>query len=122
MTNDNVSPDTWKRKDYLSARQTSANVTSYIFQGKEIDADTFLEYSGKVFCWLFQEQEKFADKGFTVEPTLTITQQKVKDAVEKKLGKSIALNDLYAWTESVGHEGMLPEKLNSVDKIVQFLV
>lgn len=56
MSNENLSDEVWRRKDDLSARQTAANVVGYIFEGKEIDSDAFLDYAEKIRAWLFTNQ------------------------------------------------------------------
>jgi len=55
-------PSVWAKKDHLSARQTAANCTSYIFQGTGVDIESLKKYADEIFTWLFQEQDKIAVK------------------------------------------------------------
>jgi hypothetical protein len=132
----------FKKKDLLYARQTAANVTSAIFEGKEVDSDTFIEYADKVFDWLFQEQEKLdvsnvpntstnsvpkPVSGFE-PPKPTVEQKKVLDAIFSKVGydgmiwEDMCQKVLNYSTEVAGVSNpTYPKSMASVDKIVEWI-
>ena len=58
------------------------------------------------------------------QPQLKPAEAEVKQAVEKKLGRSITVENLDSWVNSLGKpelKGTLPQNMNSVDLIVKFL-
>jgi hypothetical protein len=126
-----VSDDVWKRKDYLSAKQTAANVTSYVFEGKEISADDFILFAGKIFDWLFQEQTPLPDLkpskcpvlGEPQElPTPTLEQQKVLELIAAKLNRKVDDNlkrSVLDWVNRTYAKTVYPSKESNVEKFVE---
>lgn len=125
-----VSEETWKRKDYLSARQTAANVTSYVFEGKEVKSEDFIKYAESIFVWLFQEQTPLpksvappVNKPVAVElPTPTLEQNKILESISKQLNmpvdsiKPITL----IWAKIVTGKETYPSKDSSVSKFIEW--
>lgn len=120
MKENNISEDIWKKKDLLSAKQTSANVTSYIFEGKEIDVDTFLEYAEKIFQYLFQGQNNRQEMSSSlVIPEPTAAQKKIVDEINRQVGKDVRA-DILNWAEKMVGKRIYPAKSESVDKFIQW--
>ena len=132
----------FKKKDLLYARQTAANVTSAIFEGKEIDSNIFIDYAGVVFDWLFQEQDKLDERnvpqiGNTSKPdvpTPSVEQKKVLDAIFNKLnltfdGNSPCISEIEIQKKVLQYSTKVanvvnptyPKSMASVDKIVNWI-
>lgn len=123
----NVSDDVWRKKDDLSARQTAANVTGYIFEGKGdvIDSTSFLEYAEKIRAWLFVNQDPMPDaKRKSVEsktlPTPTLAQKKVLDAIKEKIQQLGIEQDVLDWAEEVHKVRKYPESVKSVEAFIKW--
>lgn len=131
--NENVDEATWRRKDDLSARQTAANVTGYVFEGKEPDIDAFLEYSEKIRKWLFENQlpvespekkEKTAKKDKTIdeepaESTDTPQPTQQQDKVLKAIAKKVKVKAEVVRQKVYEHYNKYPRNEKSIDEIIK---
>jgi hypothetical protein len=101
MANNDISPEVWAKKDDLSARQTAANVTGYVFEGKEVPSKDFLKYAEDIRKWLFINQTPLPKKESKKEqvkkdkatenptiPTPTLVQKPILDNLQKETGLS----------------------------------
>lgn len=95
----------WRRKEYLSARQTAANVTSYVFEGKEIKSADFLKYAEDIREWLWQEQLPFQEappKPVEITTVMPISVP-MPNLLQKTVIDAIAAggfsNDVFLWKE-----------------------
>ena len=127
MGTENVPEIVWQRKTYLSARQTAANVTSSIFEGKEIDSEGFVKYANDVFEWLFQEQEKIKDKKPhpDIKPELPNPEQmKIIEHIALKLSINPiteALKEtILDWAEEKKKSRMYPYHISSVVEFINW--
>ncbi len=114
----------WKKKDFLYARQTAANVTSAVFEGKEILSEDFMKYADDIFNWLFQEQDKLKTEQQGVLPTPTQAQQKILEAIAHEVG--VEVNDdlklkVITWANEVHTIRKYPESQKSILEIVKYL-
>jgi len=121
--NDKVSEDVWKKKDLLSARQTSANVTSYVFEGKEVDSEAFLEYAEKIFQWLYQDQDSPKSNPAKELPKPTPEEKEVLDKIVEKL--DLTRDEVYAkvleYTEKVYKKRVYPKNIATIEKFLTWL-
>lgn len=120
----------FKKKDYLYARQTASNVTASVFEGKEIDSEGFIEYADKIFNWLFQEQDPLDKSPVERSPTSiipkpTVDQVPILKAVMEQTGldkESVCIGVL-DYSTNVLHKTVAtyPTKMESVAGIVEYL-
>ena len=135
-----IDPLVWAKKDHLSARQTAANCTSYIFQGTGVDIEYLKKYADEIFNWLFQEQDKLDVKVPEVSkrdnlptptesdsvPVPTADQKKVLDAIcvhlPKLAPKEVQQRVLQYSTEVAGKSSpQYPTNILAVEPIVKWL-
>ena len=130
MSNEKIDAEVWARKDDLSARQTAANVTGYVFEGKEVLIENFIEYAEKIRAWLFTNQKLTVDvtapkmpetSGTQVLPQPTLAQQKTLEyiAVELKTELNDKLkNEVLDFVEQTYQKRLYPSKIPTADKFV----
>jgi len=118
----------FQKKDKRISMQglVQALITAGTFTKEEvIEMQLPLALSRKYSEAIFQLVESGSiEESNKTEPMLKPAEAKVKEAVEKKLGRGITVEDLDSWVNSLGKpelKSTLPQNMNSVDLIVKFL-
>ena len=125
--------EAFRRKDWLSARQSAAKDASVIFEGQGIEIDKFIAYAEEIVKWIWQGQGDVPEPLREVKPTKqqkailgttpmpNLEEKKILDEIERKLPPTTGLYNLVLdWAEQKCGKRVYPKKQQSVNEFCEW--